>query len=221
MMRLEPAMILLALPGVMPGSALAQDELSGGVLEESWDIEIEMLEPDLDFLLDALETESCYCACDDWCAGTCEGTNACETWCVCPIAETPAEPEGAPIAASEPPAEPAPAESDPPESDPPESGLAESEPPALEPPAPAVEPEPAFVTMLEMVFYGEVSVPTCRCVWRLQGELACNASVDWPADGPSGLSDCDCSRFNTPPGCDGDAQVISVILGAPEKKRRW
>jgi len=203
-----------SLLGLLVGGSIAQEGLSAGVLEESWDMEIEMLEPDLDFLLDSLEAESCYCACDDWCSGACEGTSACETWCVCPV-EVPVEPvepvviepdEVAPEAAPEAALEYTLA-----------SAVPVSAPPLEPPVAPTAPPdEPAFEIALERVFQGDVSVPTCRCVWRLEGERACNASVEWPAEG----EDCDCSRFETPPGCDGDALVISVILGAPENNRR-
>ncbi len=186
---------------LLAGGAAAQDDLG---------VDLDILEPDLDYLLETLEAVSCLCSCEDWCAGRCAGASSCEAWCPCEAARSgpPTAPSGGLSATGEPPGGEA-------------RGPVQ---PVASPPVPAALPAPAAgpeedaevdgggeVSPFTGVFdhFGEVAVPTCACIWR---GASCSAEASWPAAGGG----CECAE--EAPGCGGESTSISLLLLPREEK---
>ncbi len=186
---------------LLAGGAIAQDDLG---------VSLDVLEPDLDYLLETLEVVSCLCGCEDWCAGRCAGASSCEAWCTC--AAEPAELRGDPPDADEGTGgEPPDGRDIPPAAEGLEPAARDSAPaaaPMVRDSAPADE---EWGSPLSGVFsrFGEVAVPTCACIWR---GTSCSAEASWPAAGGG----CECAEDS--PGCGGESTSISLLLLPPEEK---
>lgn len=199
---MRPLTVLALLLG---GLALGQDDLG---------VEIEMLEPDLDYLLETLEAVSCLCSCEDWCSGACAGAASCEDWCACE-AELAYENEHEPeyqnefVHEDEPEYQNEIVHEDEPEDEPEDEREDEREP---EHPRSALVP---FADTSVFSGFGAVTVPTCACVWQLADGTACSADASWPAE-----ADGVCECGDRAPGCVGEATSISVLLAPPDKRPR-